>query len=287
MGEASGVVFNIQKFSLHDGDGIRTVVFLKGCPLACRWCANPEGRSFRSDLLFGRDRCIGPDGCRRCLAACPPGALRAVSDGRVDLDRTRCDSCGACVRVCPAGAFEKAGRRMTVAEVLHTVEEDSAFYARSGGGLTLSGGEPLSQPRFALALLAAAHGRGLDTAVETSGMCRWADLAAVAPFVDRLFFDIKCVDDGTHRAWTDVPNRRILANFSRLRAEFPDLPVVVRTPVVPDFNDGGSALEAIAGFVASAGGAAAWERLPYHRLGEPKYARLGLTYPMAALETGG
>jgi len=277
----TGLIFNIQKFSLHDGDGIRTVVFLKGCPLACRWCANPEGRGYTADLLFSRDRCIAPDGCRRCLAACPRTALFPAADGRVDLDRGGCDACGACVSACPAGALETAGRRVTVAEVLRVVEEDSVFYVRSGGGLTLSGGEPLAQAPFALALLATAHGRGLDTAVETCGLCRWEDLAALAPHVDRLFFDIKGLDDDAHRAWTGVSNRRILDNFRRLRREFPELPVVVRTPVVPGFNDSAAALAAVTTFVAAAGGAAACERLPYHRLGEPKYTRLGLPYPMA------
>ena len=275
----TGVIFNIQKFSLHDGEGIRTVVFLKGCPLTCRWCANPEGQAHALEMLVSRERCIGPDGCARCLPVCVAAALARDADGRIVLDRARCDLCGACVPACPGAALETAGRRVTVAEVLRIVEEDSAFYVRSGGGLTLSGGEPLAQPVFAAALLAAAHGRGLDTAVETCGLCRWMDLAAALPFVDRLFFDIKCIDDARHRQWTGVSNQRILDNFRRVRTEFPQLPVVARTAVIPGFNDTSAALQAIADFVAAAGGAAVQERLPYHRLGEPKYARLGRPYP--------
>lgn len=277
-----GLVFNIQRFSLHDGEGIRTVVFLKGCPLACRWCANPEGQAYDPELLFSRDRCIAPSGCRRCLPACKPAAIKLDADGRVDLDRVRCDSCGACALPCPAAAFEIAGRWFTVEEVLRVVEEDSAFYVRSSGGLTLSGGEPLAQPAFAIGLLAAAHTRGLDTAIETSGLCRWADLAAALAVTDRLFYDIKCIDDARHREWTGVSNLRILENFRRVRAEFPAVPVVVRTPVVPGFNDSAAALTAIAEFVAGAGGATAEERLPYHRLGEPKYLRLGRVSAMPA-----
>lgn len=282
--QPTGRIFNIQKFSLHDGEGIRTVVFLKGCPLSCRWCSNPEGQAFGPELLYSRDRCIGPEGCIRCLRACPAAALAIGVDGRIDVDRHRCDQCGQCAPACPSEALEMAGRSVTVDEVLESVEEDGAFYVRSGGGLTLSGGEPFAQPAFTTAVLAAAHGRGLDTAVETSGLCGWRHLAAALPYVDRLFFDVKGIDDETHQAWTGVSNQRILDNFRRVRARFPTLPVVVRTPVIPGFNDDDDALEAIAAFVAEAGGALAWERLPYHCLGEPKYARLGKPYPMAVPE---
>ncbi len=278
------LIFNIQKFSLHDGSGIRTVVFLKGCPLACVWCSNPEGQAFDPEMVYTRDRCIGTDACTRCLPLCARQAITRGADGRIDIDRARCDRCGACASACPAQALEMSGASVTVDEVLRLIEEDGAFYVRSGGGLTLSGGEPLLQPAFVLALLASARGRGLHTALETCGLCRWAAMAAAAPFLDEVFYDIKCIDAVTHARTTGASNARILDNFRRLRRRFPQLPVTVRTPVVPGVNDSAEAVRAIVDFIADAGGAAAYELLAYHRFGECKYAKLGRCYPLGDVE---
>lgn len=276
-----GLVFNIQKFSLHDGPGIRTIVFLKGCPLACMWCSNPEGRSREVELLQTCDRCIGTDECDRCLSICLEQSLRVGDDGRVVIDRSRCDGCGDCAYVCPSRALEISGRWVTVDEVLRTVEEDDAFYARSGGGLTLSGGEPLAQGAFVRPLLEAARDRGIHTAIETSGLCSWKTLSDVAPWADRIYFDIKCLDPEKHELGTGVSNKRILKNFRKLRTDRPEVEVIVRTPVIPGFNDSKEDIAAIVAFIEASGGAASYELLPYHGFGEPKYAKLGRHYPLS------
>ncbi|UCH29506.1 MAG: glycyl-radical enzyme activating protein [Myxococcales bacterium] len=280
-----GLVFNIQKFSLHDGPGIRTIVFLKGCPLACMWCSNPEGRSTTPELILSCDRCIGTDECDRCITVCLEGAISKGEDGTVTIDRARCDGCGDCTYVCPSEALETSGDWVEVEEVLRIVEEDDAFYARSGGGLTLSGGEPLAQGSFVRALLGAARNRGIDTAVETSGLCNWKTMKDVAPLTDRMFFDIKCLDPEKHERVTGVSNAKILDNFRKLRAELPEVDVVVRTPVIPGVNDSERDIRAIAEFVTDAGGASSYELLPYHRFGEPKYEKLGKHYRLSHLES--
>jgi pyruvate formate lyase activating enzyme len=275
-----GLVFNIQKFSLHDGPGIRTIVFLKGCPLACMWCSNPEGRSREVELIQTSDRCIGTDECNRCLTICLEQSLGIGDDGRVVVDRSRCDGCGDCAYVCPSRALEVSGQWVTVADVLRAVEEDDAFYARSGGGLTVSGGEPLAQGAFVRSLLGAARGRGIDTAIETSGLCSWKTLREVAPWADQIYFDIKCLDPDKHELGTGVSNEKILDNFRKLRAELPEVAVIVRTPVIPGFNDSKEDIMAIVAFVEAAGGAASYELLAYHGFGEPKYAKLGQRYQL-------
>jgi pyruvate formate lyase activating enzyme len=279
-----GLIFNIQKFSLHDGPGIRTIVFLKGCPLACMWCSNPEGRSSSVELIQSCDRCIGTDECDRCITVCLEGALCKGEDGSVTVDRTHCDGCGDCSYVCPSDALEISGDWVDVDDVLRVVEEDDAFYTRSGGGLTLSGGEPLAQGTFVVALLEAAKDRGIDTAIETSGLCNWKTMSRAAPLANRIFFDIKCLDPEKHERVTGVSNRKILDNFRRLRAELPEVDVVVRTPVIPGVNDSAEDIRAIAGFVRDAGGATAYELLPYHGFGEPKYGKLGKHYRLSHIE---
>lgn len=271
-----GLVFNIQKFSLHDGAGIRTLVFLKGCPLSCRWCANPEGISSSVELAFDPTKCIGTKECGRCLDVCPSRAVfPGPVSGRVEMDRTRCDACGLCAGACPSRALEQVGRWMTVDEVIQEVEEDSGFYARSGGGLTLSGGEPLLQAAFAVEVLRAARGRGIHTALETSGSCPWEDLEAACSLADEIFFDVKARESAKHRTATGVPNERILENLRRLCDRFPDRPLRVRTPVIPGYNDTPSDIRAIAEFLDTLPRPVAYELLPFHRFGEPKYARLG------------
>ncbi|MEW6441412.1 MAG: glycyl-radical enzyme activating protein [bacterium] len=276
----TGLVFNIQKFSLHDGAGIRTLVFLKGCPLACLWCANPEGQSPAAELALSLRRCIGTKECGRCLEACDQRAIRAAPEGGLSIDRDACVLCGRCVDACPCGALELMGRPMTVEEVVRAVEEDGSFYARSGGGLTLSGGEPLLQIAFVERLLATARGRGIDTALETSGLCRWEDLEAACRSLDHLFYDIKILDTAKHREGTGVGNERILENLERLCSMRTHLPVTVRTPVIPRFNDAPADIQAVAAFVSRLPGPVSYELLPYHGFGEPKYGHLGKTYPL-------
>ena len=280
----TGLVFNIQKFSLHDGAGIRTLVFLKGCPLKCAWCANPEGQSHRPELAFNTDMCIGVAECGLCLEACGPQAVSSTTDGKIAIDRGLCSDCGDCAEACPSKALKLFGDRMSVGEALKVVEEDSAFYARSGGGLTLSGGEPLAQADFAIHLLEAARARGIDTAIETTGYCAWDTLEAACGAANRIFYDVKSLDSEKHKRETGVDNKLILENLERLRERFSGLSITARTPIVPGFNDSPEDIEAISRYLRSLPGDIEHELLPYHGFGESKYGQLGIRYPMKNLE---
>jgi pyruvate formate lyase activating enzyme len=283
--ERRGRIFNIQKFSLHDGSGIRTLAFLKGCPLACRWCSNPEGQSPFPELAFNPSKCIGTIECGRCVRSCTAGAIAHSADGKVRIHREVCSNCGECVDACPSTALELLGKCMGVDEVLAVVEEDSSFYARSGGGLTLSGGEPLAQAGFAREILKAARSRGIHTALETSGHGKWDDLREVCRHVDEVFYDVKSMDSAKHEEHVGVGNRRILANLRKLAEHLPDLRIVIRTPIVPGFNDLPGDVEAIADFIAGLPGSRRYELLPYHGFGAPKYRQLGRRYLLGELES--
>lgn len=275
-----GLVFNIQKYSVHDGPGIRTIVFFKGCPLSCRWCSNPESQSRTAELGYNSDKCLG---CGACAAACVPGALTLTSRG-VRLNRAACRHADLpCVAACPSGALALYGSWRTVQDVLDEVDEDSVFYTRSGGGLTLSGGEALNQPAFALALLREAKRRRVHRALETCALAQEALVLEAASLLDYLLVDVKCMDSALHAAFTGAGNERILSNIRAVRGLFPNLYIHVRTPVVPGFNDNRDAIAAIAAFAAEVG-AQRYELLPYHRMGEQKYRFLGQDSPMGAVE---
>ena len=277
--KTSGVVFNVQKYSVHDGPGIRTIVFFKGCPLSCRWCSNPESQSFKVELAFNDGRCLGFSQCVRCLNACPNQAIAQVDDKPV-FNREVCASCERhCVEACPASGVIAYGQRKTVDEVLRVVEQDSMFYTRSGGGITLSGGEPLAQPDFALALLREARRRRLNTAMETCGNAPWEVVQEVCGLLDSLMYDIKSLNSERHKEYTGVPIDLIAENLKRIVATFPSLPVHVRTPVIPGFNDTQEDIRAIREFISGYPNVT-YEVLPYHRLGTQKYLFLNREAPM-------
>ncbi len=276
-----GLIFDVQRFSLHDGSGIRTVVFFKGCPLRCRWCANPEGIARHPEVLVSSSKCIGDEACGRCLSSCVRGCVGSAVSGFRTIDRAGCQRCGDCVETCPAAALETAGRFVRVDELMQIVEADSSFYARSGGGLTVSGGEPLMQAGFVHRLLQTAQARGIDTCIETTGHGRFEDLTALCEHLDAIYFDIKSADPERHRLFTGVSNKLILRNFAELCRHFPTLPIVVRTPVVPGFNDTVEDIAAIAELLRAQPRAVTHELLSYHGLGAAKYLRLGQPYPMA------
>jgi pyruvate formate lyase activating enzyme len=275
----SGIVFNIQKYSVHDGPGIRTVVFLKGCPLRCRWCSNPESHKPQPQLVYNPNKCLTLEHCVRCLEVCTAGAIKSGKDQRIEIDREVCTECLLCTRACPSLALNVYGESMTVAQVIDKVEEDSAFYSRSGGGLTIGGGEPMHQAEFAVSLLKEAKRRRVNTAMESCGFCRWEDLQDACRVLDTLLYDVKSMDPDKHRLFTGVSNELILENLRKVREAFPELPVWIRTPVVPGFNDSVEDIRPILEHVQRMPNT--WfEALDYHRMGKPKYEYLGLEFPM-------
>jgi len=268
----AGLVFNVMRFSLHDGPGIRTTVFLKGCPLRCWWCHNPESQSTAPEVIYFEERCVHAGDCVR---ACPHQALRW--NGQLVLDPLRCQRCGACAGACPTGARELAGRSMTVPELLVEVLKDRVFFDESGGGVTISGGEPLMQAAFVEALLAAYHLSSVHTVLETCGFADWHTVERVAANVDLFLYDLKLIDPERHRRYTGVPNDLILDNLRRLGER--GSAVVVRMPVVPGVNDDRANVEALSAFLTPLG-LRQIDLLPYHRTGSEKYRRLRLPYRM-------
>ncbi len=264
----NGTVFNIQHFSLNDGPGIRTVVFLKGCPLSCGWCHNPEGKAPGPQLLFDPKACVG---CGKCAAVCPLQAHR-LQEGEHRLDRTRCTVCGACAAACPSGALEVLGRSCTVEEVMAEIAKDDLFFGEEGG-VTFSGGEPFSQPDFLLCLLKSCREKGYPVCIETSGFARVEDLEASVPYVDRFLFDIKETDSRRHRQWVGADNHRILANLSRL--DRLQATVILRCPIIPGVNDRREHFEAVAALADRYDAVRGVELMPYHPLGLAKAAQAG------------
>ena len=269
--EKTGIVFNIQKFSVNDGPGIRTVVFLKGCPLRCAWCANPESQMLREQVLWEKDKCLH---CGHCRETCPEDAV-TIETQRVRIDANRCSGCGACVAECPAQALKTEGERKSVRQVLDTVMQDLPFYEESGGGLTLSGGELLLQPDFARNLLAAAKEDGLHTCCETTGMASSDVFDRVTEQADELLFDLKHWNAEAHKAVTGVSNALPIENMRRAIRNGKN--VLPRIPVIPGFNDSLADAGELAKLLRSLG-AERCQLLPFHQFGENKYDLLGMDY---------
>jgi pyruvate formate lyase activating enzyme len=265
-----GVVFNLQHYSIHDGPGIRTTVFLKGCPLKCLWCQNPESQDPNPLLFFTAEKCTG---CGTCAEACPNGAIRLI-DGKSKTDRERCTWCGKCVSVCPNEARSIIGREMTAEEVFEDLKTDDIFYRNSGGGVTLSGGDPVFQPDFSIAILKLCRSNGIHTALETCGFLEWGRLKDILKQTDLVLYDIKHMDSTRHKAYTGVANELILENAEKIHRDL-KLPVFPRVPLIPGYNDSLENLKSTAEFIATKlDGDNMVHILPYHPLGETKYLRM-------------
>lgn len=275
--EMEGVLFNIQRYSLHDGPGIRTIPFFKGCPLSCKWCSNPESQHPKPELIFKKSDCIR---CGKCIEACKQQAL-SVSNAFF-IDRERCIQCGKCTQVCPTQALEMKGKRMTVADVMRELQKEENLYRRSGGGITLSGGEPLAQPAFARELLKACKEKGWHTAIETTGFTTPEVIADVFPYVDLALTDIKAINPAIHLANTGIENSQILENL--LRISFLTK-TIVRIPVIPGVNDNPEEIHSIAEFARLMSNVDTLHLLPYHSFGENKYGLLGRIYPMGEADS--
>lgn len=274
-------VFNIQRYTIHDGPGIRTEIFFKGCPLNCKWCSNPESMNVKSEIGVYPDKCVSIEKCGHCINICPVEESRAlvVKDGIVTaIDRTLCTGCMACGRVCPNDTLTIFGKWMTVDELMKPILSDRQFYFNTGGGVTLSGGDALMQWEFAKELLERCQFAGIQTCVETEMQTTWDIIEEIAPHTDLWIVDIKLMDDAQHRFYTGVGNKRILDNIKMLVDS--GAKVVLRTPVIKGINDSEENLAKMGEYIRDElkNRVLQHQLLPYRLLGEDKYAALGREY---------
>lgn len=281
----TGHIYNIQRFSVHDGPGIRTTVFLKGCPLSCKWCHNPESQTRKSVLMYNRKKCIG---CFDCLSNCPNAALtkeldsRGAETGLLQLERNRCISCGTCSKACPAEAIDLLGRPMTVDEIMTEVRKDQSFYKSSGGGVTISGGEPFQQSEFTLELVKALKRENYHVTLDTSGYVDFSVLQSFIDYVDLFLYDVKHVDSKKHYDYTGVNNTLILRNLKKLSRH--GCRIWARLPLIPSFNDEETELHEIAFSISDL----RVEKvciLPYHGIASGKYVQLNKTYELVGVKS--
>lgn len=269
----TGLAFNVQRFSTEDGPGIRTTVFLKGCPLRCAWCHNPEGLSPKPELVWYDMRCVG---ARECLKVCPVDALQLMPSG-MRIDRDRCTMCGACAEACLAGALEVIGRHWSPEQLLLELLKDKVFYETSGGGITFSGGEPMMQVDFLCQVLPRCREAGLHVALDTCGAVSWERYEQVLDWVDLVLLDLKIMDAGRHKDATGVSNEHILENARHMAAR--QMPMWIRTPVIPGYTNDLANIQAIGWFIRERlPTVQRWDLLAYTNLGKPKYHRLDQPY---------
>lgn len=278
MSDQACLIYDIKKYAIHDGPGIRTTVFFKGCPLSCHWCHNPESISAKPRLVYHFARCIG---CRECIAGCPGGALApspAGAEAGIEINRSLCRTHGTCVQVCPAQALEMQGIYMEVFELAKTIKKDLIFFDSSRGGVTFSGGEPLAQWEALKALLGICRSWELHTTVDTSGFSTWQALKAVAENTDLFLYDLKVMDPDLHKQYTGVSNTRILDNLGKLSGLGKD--IIIRIPLIPGVNDDDGALHAFGRFISSMAAVNRVDILAYHDFHVSKYDKLDLPYRM-------
>lgn len=274
-----GLIFDIERFAIHDGPGIRTLVFMKGCPLRCLWCDNPESQKVSPELALFVGKCIG---CGKCLEVCAEGAIYKYGD-ELRFDWERCTNCGKCAEVCPSEAKKLIGKRVTVEWLVDEIMKDLVFYQKSGGGVTIGGGEPLLQFEFVRQVLEECRKRGISTAIETCGHGEWNQVEKVLDYTDLVLFDIKHMDAKRHRALTGISNDLILENARKISSNGSPK-IMIRIPVIPTLNDSEENIVDVARFVSRLGNIEEVNLLPYHRLGESKYEQLGREYKLKDLE---
>lgn len=268
------MIFNIQKCSIHDGNGLRTLVFFKGCPMECLWCANPESQSYKSEIMESQTRCIG---CGACQEVCPESAITFGSDG-FRIDRSLCKRCFKCTERCYAESKSVVGKDYSVEELFAEIEKDRFFYSMYGGGVTFSGGEPLTHPTFLAEIAKKCHESGINVVVESCGYGIYDEFKKALPYIDNMFLDIKHIDSNIHKSLTGKGNELIFDNIRRI-AEF-GIPITTRTPVVPGYNDSPENIIGISEFISTVPGITEYELLAYHNLGESKYKSLGREYAL-------
>lgn len=268
------MIFNIQKCSIHDGDGLRTLVFFKGCPMECLWCANPESQSYRPEIMESKTKCIG---CGACQRVCPESAIPSSKDG-YKIDRSKCTNCFKCTEVCYAHSKTVVGKDYTIEELYKEIEKDRPFFSMYGGGVTFSGGEPLTHPDYLAEIAKKCNDKGINVVVESCGYGSYDKFKKALPYIDHMFFDIKHIDSDTHKSLTGKGNELILENVKKI-AEF-GIPITVRTPVVPGYTDSPENIMGISKFISEIPGIIEYELLVYHNLGESKYKSLGIPYKL-------
>ncbi len=272
-------IFDIRKYSIHDGPGIRTTVFFKGCPLVCWWCHNPEGQSSSVELMYRENRCIR---CYSCVDVCTQNAI-LVNGEKVETNVEECIVCGTCTEVCYAEAREIIGKEMSVNQVMKEIESDFPFYEESGGGVTFSGGEPLLQNEFLLSILKACKEKGIHTAVDTCGFAQWNVIDQIRDFTDLFLYDIKLINDSRHKHFTGVSNELILKNLRKLSERGNNM--IIRIPIIPGINDDKETLNQIIVFISELKNIQSIDLLPYHHIGIDKYRRLHKTYLLPDAQT--
>lgn len=276
----TGIVYKIEKFAPHDGPGIRTVVFLKGCPLRCEWCSSPESQKLQPEMVYLSSDCTL---CGKCLLICPHKAITREEDILV-TDRKKCDNCGKCTEMCLTQARRMIGYEVTVEEIIAEISKDSIFYFNSGGGVTLSGGEITAQPQFATEILKACCEVGIHTTIETCAYSKWEDLNVILEYVGRAYVDIKCISMEKHKLLTGVDNEVILKNIRNI-AELEYLELIVRVPVIPGLNDADEDWRQFVEFIKSLKRIYRVELLPYHRYGVHMYQAMARDYPLKDLKS--
>ena len=291
--ELTGKFYDIQGFSVHDGPGIRLTLFLKGCPLRCPWCHSPESQEFPTELNWMEMKCVGVDKCGNCLNVCPHDAISlgkkkssVTGDEEIQLvtvDRSKCDNCGKCAEACTSKALYMCGTDYTVDEVMERIRRDVPFYNRSGGGVTISGGECLCQPKFLLEVLKRCKAEGINTAVDTTGFAPWSSIEPILPYTDLFLYDLKNMDSNLHKQVIGVPNELILENAKKIAAHGGKFQI--RIPIIPMFNDSKKSFEDVGKFICELGDAVeVVQLLPYHKLGTVKWERLQRNHPILEAE---